>query len=55
MTLLDCEVGDGARLREVVAEAARFGSNCDVGPYVVVRNGVKVEAGTVVAPFSTLE
>ncbi len=55
VTLLDCEVGDGARLREVVAEAARFGSNCDVGPYVVVRNGVKVEAGTVVAPFSTLE
>lgn len=55
VTLVDCMVGDGARLRNVVADAAHFGPGCDVGPYVVVRSGVKVEANTTVAPFTTLE
>lgn len=51
-TLVDCEVGSGARIVRSHVERARVGADVHIGPFSVVEPGSEVKAGEVVAPFT---
>jgi len=53
--LVDCVVGDGARVEKTVGHDAEVGDGAQVGPFAVLRPGAQVAAGGRVAPFTTVE
>ncbi|MBK0422520.1 bifunctional UDP-N-acetylglucosamine diphosphorylase/glucosamine-1-phosphate N-acetyltransferase GlmU [Leucobacter sp. CSA2] len=53
-TLVDCEVGEGARIRRSEATLAVFGPRVDVGPFSYIRPGTELgEAGKIGAFVET--
>lgn len=52
--LLDCTVGDGARVTRCEAAGADIGAGAIVGPWVVLSHGAKVEPDTFTGSFKTL-
>lgn len=53
-TLVDCEVGEGARIRRSEATLAVFGAGVEVGPYSFIRPGTELgEAGKIGAFVET--
>lgn len=52
--LLDCSVGDGARVSRSDATRADIGAGAIVGPWVVLSEGAKVEPDTSTGSFKTL-
>ncbi|MCL5076776.1 MAG: NTP transferase domain-containing protein [Actinobacteria bacterium] len=52
--LLDCTVGDGAKVTRCEATQADIGSDAIVGPWVVLAPGAKVEPGTSTGSFKVL-
>ena len=52
--LLDCTVGDGARVTRCEAAGADIGAGAIVGPWVVLSDGAKVEPDTSTGSFKTL-
>ena len=44
-TLVDCEVGENARIRRSEATLAVFGERVDVGPFAFIRPGTELGAG----------
>lgn len=52
--LLDCTVGDGAKVTRCEATQADIGSGADVGPWVVLVPGAKVEPETSTGSFIIL-
>ncbi|NNN20082.1 MAG: NTP transferase domain-containing protein [Acidimicrobiaceae bacterium] len=52
--LLDCSVGDGARVTRCEASGADIGAGAIVGPWVVLSRGAKVEPDTSTGSFKTL-
>ncbi len=53
-TLVDVEVGDGATITRTHAHLAKIGEGAHVGPFVHLRPGSTVDAGTKVAAFTEL-
>ncbi|MGC8480608.1 MAG: bifunctional UDP-N-acetylglucosamine diphosphorylase/glucosamine-1-phosphate N-acetyltransferase GlmU [Acidimicrobiales bacterium] len=53
--LVDCLVGEGAKIVRTEGEGAHFGEGCVVGPYVTVRAGAKIAMGREVGSFVILE
>lgn len=53
--LVDCAVGDGAKVVRVEAEGAYVGDLARVGPYVSLLPGAKVDAGARIGPFVVME
>jgi bifunctional UDP-N-acetylglucosamine pyrophosphorylase / glucosamine-1-phosphate N-acetyltransferase len=51
--LLDCVVGDGARIEHTVAEEAEVGADARVGPFAYLRPGASVAKGSVTGAFYT--
>jgi len=51
--LVDCTVGDGARVEHSVARESHIGDGADVGPYAALAPGTVVRDGTVTGPFYT--
>ena len=49
--LVDCEVGAGARLEQVVATASIVGEDAVVGPFAVLAPGSRLAAGTRTGPL----
>lgn len=52
--LLDCSVGDGAKVTRCEASGADIGASAIVGPWVVLLPGAKVEPDTSTGSFRTL-
>lgn len=52
--LLDCTVGDGAMVTRCEASGADIGAGAEVGPWVVLARGAKVEPETSTGSFLTL-
>ncbi len=52
--LLDCTVGDGARVARCEAKSADIGAGAIVGPWVVLSPGAKVEPDTSTGSFKIL-
>ncbi|GAA1786816.1 bifunctional UDP-N-acetylglucosamine diphosphorylase/glucosamine-1-phosphate N-acetyltransferase GlmU [Leucobacter iarius] len=50
-TLVDCEVGEGARIRRSEATLAVFGAGVEVGPYSFVRPGTELGAKGKIGAF----
>lgn len=50
-TLVDCEVGEGARIRRSEATLAVFGAGVEVGPYSFIRPGTELGAGGKLGAF----
>ncbi|WP_416442425.1 bifunctional UDP-N-acetylglucosamine diphosphorylase/glucosamine-1-phosphate N-acetyltransferase GlmU [Leucobacter sp. HNU] len=50
-TLVDCEVGEGARIRRSEATLAVFGADVEVGPYSFVRPGTELGAKGKIGAF----
>jgi len=50
--LVDCVVGEGAKVPNASAVGARIGDHARIGPYAVLEAGADVAPGEVVAPFS---
>lgn len=50
-TLIDCEVGEGARVLRAHAELAVIGDDVEVGPYARLRPGSELGAGSKVGTF----
>ncbi|MDQ6927670.1 MAG: NTP transferase domain-containing protein [Actinomycetota bacterium] len=51
--LVDCAVGDGARVQETVGRDAEIGPGARVGPYASLAPGSHVPSGTTTGPFYT--
>jgi bifunctional UDP-N-acetylglucosamine pyrophosphorylase / glucosamine-1-phosphate N-acetyltransferase len=51
--LVDCAVGDGARVEHTVGRDAEIGPSAVVGPYAVLEPGAAVAAGAVTGAFYT--
>jgi bifunctional UDP-N-acetylglucosamine pyrophosphorylase/glucosamine-1-phosphate N-acetyltransferase len=51
--LTDCEVGDGSRVRQTVADGGTIGPDCDVGPFAHLTATTNLLAGTTTGPFYT--
>ncbi len=49
--MVDCTVGEGARVENVIARQAEIGANAWVGPYSVLEPGSSVAPGSVTGPF----
>lgn len=50
-TLVDCEVGEGARIRRSEATLAVFGPNVEVGPFSFIRPGTELGASGKIGAF----
>lgn len=50
-TLVDCEVGEGARIRRSEATLAVFGAGVSVGPYSYIRPGTELGDGGKIGAF----
>lgn len=53
--LVDCVVGEGARVEQTVGRHAEVGEGAVVGPFAVLRPGARVAPGQVTGPFFTAE
>jgi bifunctional UDP-N-acetylglucosamine pyrophosphorylase/glucosamine-1-phosphate N-acetyltransferase len=51
--LVDCAVGEGARVQETVARDAEIGPGARVGPYALLRPGSHIADGATTGPFYT--
>jgi bifunctional UDP-N-acetylglucosamine pyrophosphorylase/glucosamine-1-phosphate N-acetyltransferase len=51
--LVDCRVGEGATLEQVVARGAVIGDGAVVGPFAALGHGAVIEAGVRTGPFHT--
>jgi bifunctional UDP-N-acetylglucosamine pyrophosphorylase/glucosamine-1-phosphate N-acetyltransferase len=51
--LVDCAVGDGARLEQTVGYDAEVGPQAAVGPFAYLRPGSHVAGGATTGPFYT--
>lgn len=51
--LVDCSVGERARLEKTVAQMSDIGADCQVGPFAVLEAGTHIPAGTRTGPFYT--
>jgi len=49
--LVDCRVGEGARVESTVARQATIGAHSVVGPYAVLEHGAEVAVSAVTGPF----
>lgn len=50
-TLVDCEVGSGARIRRSEATLAVFAPDCEVGPFSYIRPGTELGEGGKIGAF----
>lgn len=50
-TLVDCEVGEGARIRRSEATLAVFAAEVEVGPFAFIRPGTELGAGGKIGAF----
>ena len=50
-TLVDCEVGEGARIRRSEATLAVFSANVEVGPFTYIRPGTELGEGGKLGAF----
>lgn len=50
-TLIDCEVGEGARIRRSEATLAVFAPGCEVGPFSYIRPGTELGEGGKIGAF----
>jgi bifunctional UDP-N-acetylglucosamine pyrophosphorylase/glucosamine-1-phosphate N-acetyltransferase len=51
--LVDCAVGDGARIEHTVGYDAEIGPGAVVGPFAFLRPGSHISAGAATGPFYT--
>jgi bifunctional UDP-N-acetylglucosamine pyrophosphorylase/glucosamine-1-phosphate N-acetyltransferase len=51
--LVDCVVGEGCRLEQVVARDAEIGDGAVVGPFAVLEPGSHIASGARTGPFYT--
>jgi bifunctional UDP-N-acetylglucosamine pyrophosphorylase/glucosamine-1-phosphate N-acetyltransferase len=51
--LVDCVVGEGARVEQAVARDAEIGDGARVGPYASLSPGAHIAGGTATGPFYT--